>query len=170
VPVAEASQTELELWMVQLGCPRETQLDMLPGNVIGIPSHFEYHPFCYTDFKKQAHIQKQVALWLAEPTTDAHKQFYMDYGFMQASTLDYQHPNKASDRVVTSFDGFTAYLLIVDEALHHKWEFLTSTKDPPLDLIDEFLTRFGHPDSGSIRTERRTCRLTEAGGHGALAI
>ncbi len=90
--------------------------------------------------------------WSAERMTDARKQFYMDYGFMQASTLDYQHPNKTSDRVVMSFDGFTLYLLIVDEALRHMWVFLTSNKDPPLDLIDKFLARFGHPDSGSIRT------------------
>jgi hypothetical protein len=26
--------------------------------------------------------------------------------------------------------------------------------DPPLDLIDKFLTRFGHPDGGSIRTDQ----------------
>jgi hypothetical protein len=53
-----------------------------------------------------------------------------------------------------SFDGFTSYLLIVDEALRHMLVFLTSTKDPRLDLIDKFLTRFGHPDGGSIRTDQ----------------
>jgi hypothetical protein len=82
---------------------------MLPGNIMGIPSHFEYHPFRYTDFKEQARIQKQAVQQLAESTTDARKQFYMNYGFMQASMLDYQHPNKASNRVVTSFDWFTSY-------------------------------------------------------------
>ncbi len=40
VPVTKANQTESELWMLQLGCPGETQLDMLPGNITGIPSHF----------------------------------------------------------------------------------------------------------------------------------
>ncbi len=75
--------------MVRLGCPGETQLDILPENIMGIPSHFEYHPFCYAEFKEQACIRKQAAQRLAERTTDVHKQFYMDYGFMQASTLDY---------------------------------------------------------------------------------
>jgi hypothetical protein len=93
--------TESELWMVQLGCPRERQLDMLPGNITGISSYFEYHPFCYTDFKEQARIWKQAAQRSAECTTDVHKQFYVDYGFTQALTLDYQCPNKASNRVVT---------------------------------------------------------------------
>ncbi len=73
---------------------------------------------------------------------------------MQASTLDYQCPNKASNGVVTSFDGFTSYLFIVDEASHHMWVFLTSTKDPPLDLIDKLLTRFGYPDGGLIRNDQ----------------
>jgi hypothetical protein len=47
-----------------------------------------------------------------------------------------------------SFDGF------VDEASHHMWVFLTSTKEPPLDLIDKFLTKFGHPDGGLMRTDQ----------------
>ena len=32
--------------------------------------------------------------------------------------------------------------------------FLTNTKEPPLDLIDTFLTRFGHAHGGSIRTDQ----------------
>ncbi len=42
----------------------------------------------------------------------------------------------------------------MDEALHHMWVFITSTKDPPLDLIDKLFTRFGHPDVGLIRTDQ----------------
>jgi hypothetical protein len=37
-PVSKAAHTEAELWMVWLGSPGEAQLDMLPGNVTGIPS------------------------------------------------------------------------------------------------------------------------------------
>jgi hypothetical protein len=44
-PVLKAAHTEAELWMVRLGLPGEDQLDMLPGNVTGIPSEFHYHPF-----------------------------------------------------------------------------------------------------------------------------
>ncbi len=52
------------------------------------------------------------------------------------------------------FDWFITYLLIVDESSCHMWVFLTSTKGPPLDLIDKFLTRFGHPDGGLIKTDQ----------------
>jgi hypothetical protein len=45
IPVLKSNQTELELWMLRLGSPGEYQLDLLMGNVTGIPSVFEYHPF-----------------------------------------------------------------------------------------------------------------------------
>jgi hypothetical protein len=44
-PVSKAAHTEVELWIERLGSPGEDQLDMLPGNVTGIPSEFHYHPF-----------------------------------------------------------------------------------------------------------------------------
>ena len=43
--VSKAAHTEVELWMVRLGLPVEDQLNMLPGNITGIPSEFHYHPF-----------------------------------------------------------------------------------------------------------------------------
>jgi hypothetical protein len=47
-------------------------------SVTGIPSFFQYHPVRFVDFKEQACIRKQAAQWLAECTTNARKQFYMD--------------------------------------------------------------------------------------------
>jgi hypothetical protein len=32
--------------------------------------------------------------------------------------------------------------------------FLTNTKEPPIDIIDAFLTRFQHEQGGSIRTDQ----------------
>jgi hypothetical protein len=58
--------TELEVWMLRLGSLGEDQLDLLPGNVTGIPPGFQYHPFCFIDWKEEARIQKQAALRLAE--------------------------------------------------------------------------------------------------------
>ena len=51
---------------------------------------------------------------------------------MRASTDDYRRPNKNTDRVVQSYDGFSAYLLIVDGASRQVWVFLTKSKTPPL--------------------------------------
>ncbi len=96
-PVTRDHLTEIGGLDVTPWLPREDQLDLLPGNVTGIPPGFQYHPFCFVDWKEEAQIQKQTALWLAERTTKAKKRYYMDFRFMWASTLNYAHPNKKHD-------------------------------------------------------------------------
>jgi hypothetical protein len=39
------------LWLGSLG---KDQLDLLPGNVTGVPPGFQYHPFCFLDEKKKS--------------------------------------------------------------------------------------------------------------------
>jgi hypothetical protein len=73
---------------------------------------------------------------------------------MCASTSNFNHPNKAHDRVVHSYDGYSSYLLIIDEASRHVWEFLTKSKEPPLDIIDAFLARHGHSNGESLCTDQ----------------
>lgn len=145
---------ESEVWMLQLGLPGEQQLDLLPGNVTGIPHNFQYHPFWFLDWKEEARIQKQAAQRSAERTAECKCRFYMDFGFMWVSTSNFSTPNKHEDRVVLSYDGFSSYLLIVDEASRFVWVFLTNTKEPPLAILDAFLGRFGHEKGGSIRTDQ----------------
>jgi hypothetical protein len=78
----------------------------------------------------------------------------MDFGFMRASTSNYSQPSKQHNRVVLSYDGYSSYLLIIDKASRYIWVFLTTSKEPPLDIIDAFLSRFGHKHGGSIRTDQ----------------
>ena len=153
-PVSKAAHTERELWMVRLGSPGEDLLDMLPGNVTGIPSEFHYHPFRFIDFKEQARIRKQAAQRTAVRTGDAGRRYYMDFGFMRASSLDYRKPNPKTDRVVQSWDEYSSFLLIVDEASRFMWVFLTKSKKPPLDIVGSFLKKFGHDDGGSIHADQ----------------
>jgi hypothetical protein len=89
---------------------------MLPGNVTGIPPGFQYHPFCFIEWKVEARIQKQVALRSAERTTECKRRYYMGFGFMPASTSSFSHLAKKNDRVVLSYNGFLLYFLIMDEA------------------------------------------------------
>ena len=74
----------------------------------------------------------------------------MDYGFMRALTANFSQPHKGTDWVVWSYDGYSSYLLIINKASQYVWVFLTASKDPPLDLITEFLQQHGHEDGGSI--------------------
>jgi hypothetical protein len=73
---------------------------------------------------------------------------------MRASTYNYTQLNKATDTVVYSWDGYSSYLLVVNEGMRYIWVFLTKSKDPPLDIVDTFLKRFAHDHGGSIRTEQ----------------
>jgi hypothetical protein len=134
--------------MLRLGSPGEDQLDLLPGNVTKIPPGFHYHPFRFIDWKEEARIQKQAALRLAERTTEVKGYFYMDFGFMHTSTSNYSQPSIKHDRVVLSYDGFLSYLLIIDKTSRHAWIFLITSKEPPLDIVDAFLERFGHDCGG----------------------
>jgi hypothetical protein len=153
-PTSKSKQLESELWLLRLGSPGVTQLDRLPGNnATGIPSEFDHHPFRFIDFKAQARIRKHAAQQSAVCTSDRRRRFYMDFGFMRASTPTYGKRNKATDRVVFSYDGYSSYLLIVDEASRYIWVFLTSSKDPPIDIVTCFLTQHGHTDGGCIRTD-----------------
>ncbi len=114
---------------------------------------FQYHPFHFINFKEQGRIQKQAAQRSAVRTTDRRQQFYMDFGFMQASTSDYSRPQKGTDRMVKSYDGYMSNLLIVDEMTRYVWVFLTASKDPQLDIVREFLHLHGHEEGGNICTD-----------------
>ena len=70
------------------------------------------------------------------------QQFYMDFGFLRASTEDYARPNEKNDRVVESFDRYNSYLLIVDEVSRHVWIFLCKSKVPPVEIVSLFLEVF----------------------------
>jgi hypothetical protein len=127
-PTTKAKQLESELWLLCLGSPGVSQLDHLPSNAIGLPAEFDHHPFRFIDFKEQAKIRQQAAHRSAIRTAEQRGWYYMDFGFMQASAGDYTHTNKSTDRIVFSYDGYTSYLLIIDEAswyldeLGMKWD------------------------------------------------
>jgi hypothetical protein len=139
--------------MLRFGSPGEHQLDVLPSHVIGTPPVFEYHPFRSIDFKEQAYIRKQAARRTAERLPTCGAEFFMDFAFMRSSTDDYKRPNKATDRIVTSYDGHSSHLIVVDGASRRVWAFLTKSKEPPLDILRSFMTKFGI-GNGVVRTDQ----------------
>ena len=152
-PTTKAKQIESELWLLRLGSPNECQLTTLPSCTTGLPPIFKWHPFRFIDFKEQAYSRKQSSTKLAHRLDTCGQEFYMDLGFMRSSTADYKRPNKKTDRVVTSYDGYSSYLLIVDGASRRIWVFLTQTKEPPIDILRAFMTKFSI-GSGLVRTDQ----------------
>ncbi len=82
-PTSKSKQVESEVWLLCLGSPGVHQLDVLPGNVTGLPLVFEYHPFRFIDFKEQARIWKQAA----QCTTDRGSQALFLYGFWMYASI-----------------------------------------------------------------------------------
>jgi hypothetical protein len=72
---------------------------------------------------------------------------------MRASADNYRVKNRQTDRIVTSYDGYCAYLLIVNSASRRTWCFLTESKEPPLAICNAFLLKFGNV-SGIIRCDQ----------------
>ena len=87
-PKLKSKQVESKVWLLRLGSLGVHQLGVLPGNVTGLPSMFEYHPFRFIDFKEQARTQKQATQLLALRTMKQKRHNYMDFGFMRSYTLN----------------------------------------------------------------------------------
>jgi hypothetical protein len=153
-PTSKTKVLESETWYLRLGGCNETTMEDLTKHAIGLPEHFEWHPFRFIDFKEQARIQKRPVGRNPTKVAERGKRFYFDFGFIRASNDDYTRPNKAKDRVVESYDGYNSYLLVVDELSKYSWIFLTKSKDPPIELTKLFLKEYAHVDGGKIRCDQ----------------
>jgi hypothetical protein len=127
IPTSKGKLIESELWLLCLGSPGVQQLDKLPGSVNGTPPDFDYHPFWFINFKEEAKVWKQAAQRSAVRTTKRKQRFYMDFGFIRLSTSNYSRPMTSTDRVVFSYDGYSSYLNVIDEASQYVWIFLTTS-------------------------------------------
>jgi hypothetical protein len=155
-PTNLARQLKSELWATCLGHCSKDQLIALATRADGLPNSFEFHPFRHIDWKVQAPIHKSAARQQACKVDEAGAPFYMEFGFICASSDDYQCPNTQSDRIVDSYDGYNSYLLILDDKLSMTWVFLTKSKSPPLEIMRLFLRTFGHDKNvgGFIRCDQ----------------
>ena len=149
-------QIEADLWQARLGHCSEWQLKVLPAAADGLPAEFTPHPFASYDHYNHARIRKMPATKGKHPSRATTKQqrFFMDFGFLRASNFDYSRPEKSTDRVITSFDGYSSYLIVVDEYTKFIWVFLCKTKEPPMILLHLFLDLFGSKAGGSIRCDQ----------------
>ena len=153
-PVDRTKQLESETWAIRLGGCGESLLLAMPKHALGLPPSFDCHPFRYIDHKEQAYVRKRPARKKAERMPERAMRFFMDFGFIRASSTDFSRPDPSKDPVITSFDGFNSYLIIVDDHSRKIWIQLFASKDPPLDEINAFLKIYGRKDGGCIRTDQ----------------
>jgi hypothetical protein len=153
--IPKSKQIEADLWQARLGHCNEWQLKVLPMSTEGTPANFQPHPFASYDHYNQARIRKRPATRGKHPSRAVGKnqRLYMDFGFMRASTLSYDQPNKEEDRVVTSYDGYNCYLIVVDEYTKFTWVYLRTSKEPPIDTCLLHLDQLGSK-AGYIRCDK----------------
>jgi hypothetical protein len=106
-PTNLARQLESELSAACLGHCGKDQLHSLANRADGLPNSFEFHPFCHIDWKEQARIHKRAARCIAQKVNNVGARFYMDFGFIRASSIDYRCPNINSNPVVVSYDRYS---------------------------------------------------------------
>ncbi len=56
--------------------------------------------------------------------------------------------------MVECFEGYLAYLIIVDECSRYVWVFLRKSKESPVNLVKAFLAIHGSQVGGAIRTNQ----------------
>jgi hypothetical protein len=147
-------QIEADLWQARLGHCSDWQLKVIPLSADGLPPKFHPYPFAFYGHYQQACVRKRPATKGKHPSRALTKsqRWYMDFGFMRSSQFDYSRPDKKDDRVVTLFDGYNSYLLVVDEYTKMTWVYLCVSKEPPLELIGLHLDQFGS-ETGYICTD-----------------
>jgi hypothetical protein len=64
----------------------------------------------------------------------------------------------ADGHTITSIDGYRSYFLILDTKTRYQWVFLQKTKQPPIDILVNFLKERGHPTA-----QNRTIRSDKGG-------
>lgn len=147
-PIRPARHLESELWAARLSHRGKWQLDHIPRHATGLPDRLDYHPFGFIDFKQHAQVKHNPSGPIAKQLPHFGQCFYVDFGFIRASTSDFSKPDPKHDRVVESFNGFTSYLLIANEASRYVWVLLCQTKEPPIEEMSALLPEFGLKTGG----------------------
>ena len=143
--------TTLELWHQHTGHAGSSVLEALPTCCDGVPAnlirckHGLYKCICCQTSKSTKTTGNDIEDVKAQVPGE---RFHMDFGFIKAKDIavdknDTGEPTK----LVTSYDGYNSYLIIVDKATRYIWVFLSANKAPPLKTLHQFLTKHGIPES-----------------------
>ena len=133
------AEAEYELWHQRLGHPGTNIMDHIHNTAEGIPNlSKKRHQFYHCDTCAHSKIHKSNRnKSITTKTTSRGQRFHMDFGFVRGE--EYRRQNKNKTGFITSMDGYNSYLIIVDAHTRFTWIYLTSSKEPPVDIVKSFL-------------------------------
>ena len=115
----------------------------------GVPILKVRYPFikckhCYPNITK---TMKGYSLHKNEAQSP-YRRVQMDFGFVKYKN------NDTNGKLLLSQQGFGSYLLIIDEYTRYIWIFPTKTKEPPAEVVDQFMINYKLNDSmQQVRTD-----------------
>ena len=141
-----------ELWHYRLGHPGTKIIEQIHKHVIGVPpfrgnkfyncSSCMYGKFRHKPISKHKYMSTQKS---EMPTTTTISQeniaavgqyLHMDYGFVRGSDWS----RKENDgKLVTCIDKYRSYLLVIDRYSRYIWIYLTKSKHPQIEQVQELL-------------------------------
>ena len=140
---ALTKQQAYELWHLRLGHPGTSNMSYTRYHSTGNPTHWKKHPFHLCDPCTDAKICKTICNKTESKPRRFGAQFHLDYGFKRASdpTYDSYPKQKENKPIVASRQGHTLYLTIQNSYTRMLFVFLTTNKEPPLDILGKFLKK-----------------------------
>ena len=179
------SAAKYELWHQRTGHAGATTLESLHKHAEGVPklhgNAFYRCPSCMSgklctkrSIGKKKKVQEQPGKNIDSPTDtiqhepdDMHipnaapgQHFHMDFGFVRGSDFNYK---TKTGRTITSIDGKSAYLAVIDRASRYTWIFITESKQPPVTIVQKLLEKF------KSTNPHRTVRVDQGGELGKSA-
>ena len=126
-----------DLWHYRLGHPGHHTMKILHKHADGVPILKVKNPFfkcknCYQNLTKNL---KGYSLHKNEAVSPFQR-IQMDFGFVSYKSKD------GKGTLLRSRQGFGSYLLIIDEYTRYIWVFPTKTKEPPIEVVDQFLMTY----------------------------
>lgn len=116
-----------ELWHQRLGHPGQKITQTISSCVHGVPKIHQYRNHFYQcDSCLKAKISKQPKPKTTPSTVSKFGQwFHMDFGFARGSDFKYENHE---GRIITSRNGYNAYLSIIGVYIRYQWLCLTANK------------------------------------------
>ena len=151
------AEATYELWHQRLGHPGQKVMNTIHNCTHGPPSLSDkqnsFHKCISCEeskiTKKNRNKTSRTVL------TSRGQKFHIDFGFVRSLDDSKDKVSKNKHNFTTSIDGFNSYVIIVDAFTRYTWTFLTSSKEPPIDLLKSFLNDHGlQQGNRTIRTDQ----------------